>query len=523
MHRSLCLAKTFWADAVAALGDGTSALEPSLRALARRDFIGLQDGSRFEGQEQYAFKHALICDVAYGQLRRGARAAKHRLAAEWLETHAPGEDAAELIAHHRWSAFELGGGDPADVRQTLDSLARAGERARSLYANADAASHFRRALALAVRDGADVGADRRAALEEALGDVLVLGDPDAARDAFERALVLIPPASRLRRGRLHRKRGASYPAQQGGADDARAAFAEAEAAFGAAGETENPAWWEERIELEFGRLQLVYLTGGDLSAAVERAQPLVARHGTPLQRERLLYHLAMAQLRRDRFAVEPATIDRVRHGLATVEASGDLPAICSWRFTLGFVLVFANRLDEAEERLSSSLELASAIGDTTRRIRSLTYLALAHRLRGDAERTQERAQTALVAAGDAGISPYVATAHAHLGWAAYRQGRRAQAREHVDRAWAIWPVGPQVSPFQWMVLWPRLGLAEAGSRHNEAVDCARRLLAPQSQPPPVPLLDRLTRAVAATDRGDPVSARALLADAVALAPAHGLL
>ena len=519
--------QVFWAGAVAALAADASALDLPLRALSRRDFVQRENGSQFERQEQYAFKHALICEVAYRQLRRRDRAAKHRLTAEWFERHAQAEDAAELIAHHRWQALELGlADDPELTRQTLAALARAGERARSLYAHADAASYLRLALELAERDGADPGRERRAALEEALGDVIVLGDPDAGREAYERALALISPASRLGRGRLHRKRGATYPFdQEPGRAEALVAFAEAEAALGAPLPA-KPSWWEERIELEFDRLQHLHFTGTTpaFSAALKQTMPLVARHGTPLQNARLLHHLAIEQVQRDLCVVESLTIDRVRRGLATVEATGNLPLICSWRFTLGFVLLFAGKVDEAEGRLLSSLELASAIGDTTRRVRALCYLALGHRLRGDVRRTDETARTALAAALEARMRMYAAQAEAHLAWVAHREQRSAEVREHLDRAWQMWETGdlPQ-APFQWMMLWPALGLAAADGRYEEALDCARRLLAPKCQPPPESLRERLAGAVAAADSGDPASAQTLLAQAIELAPADGML
>ena len=55
-----------------------------------------------QGEDEYSFWHVLVRDVAYGQLPRAARAAKHRAAAEWIERIA-GErvgDHAELLVHH---------------------------------------------------------------------------------------------------------------------------------------------------------------------------------------------------------------------------------------------------------------------------------------------------------------------------------------------------------------------------------------------------------------------------------------
>ena len=55
-----------------------------------------------DGREdaQYSFRHALLRDVAYGQIPRAARAEKHRQAAEWIEGLGRPDDHAELLAHH---------------------------------------------------------------------------------------------------------------------------------------------------------------------------------------------------------------------------------------------------------------------------------------------------------------------------------------------------------------------------------------------------------------------------------------
>ena len=62
-----------------------------------------------EGQQEYSFWHALVRDVAYGQIPRSLRAQKHHRVADWLEGVA-GErvaDHAEVLAHHYESARGL--------------------------------------------------------------------------------------------------------------------------------------------------------------------------------------------------------------------------------------------------------------------------------------------------------------------------------------------------------------------------------------------------------------------------------
>ena len=54
------------------------------------------------GEGEYTFWHSLTREVAYGQLPRTARIAKHRAVAGWTERVAGDRltDHAELLAHH---------------------------------------------------------------------------------------------------------------------------------------------------------------------------------------------------------------------------------------------------------------------------------------------------------------------------------------------------------------------------------------------------------------------------------------
>src|SRR5438552_1840360 len=103
-----------------------------------------------------AFGHALIRDVAYGQIPRAARARKHELAADWIKAVA-GErvgDVSELLAYHYEQALALStaSGHGIDLSalqaQALEALKLAGDRAMSLDTR-KAFALYRRALELA--------------------------------------------------------------------------------------------------------------------------------------------------------------------------------------------------------------------------------------------------------------------------------------------------------------------------------------------------------------------------------------
>ena len=70
--------KVFWAGALAAMdGRDRSGRRAALHALQRKEFVRRERRSSVEGESEYAFLHLLVRDVAYGQIPRAARLAKH--------------------------------------------------------------------------------------------------------------------------------------------------------------------------------------------------------------------------------------------------------------------------------------------------------------------------------------------------------------------------------------------------------------------------------------------------------------
>jgi tetratricopeptide (TPR) repeat protein len=128
------IGKVFWPGALPGADDRV------LHALERKEFIRRDRRSSIARETQYAFRHALVRDVAYGQIPRPGRVEKHRRAAEWLASLAPdrGEDRAEMLAHHYREALALGsaaGIDVSDLRAPAQkAFADAAARALSLSA-----------------------------------------------------------------------------------------------------------------------------------------------------------------------------------------------------------------------------------------------------------------------------------------------------------------------------------------------------------------------------------------------------
>ncbi len=136
--------KIFWLGALRVLG--TNADTPGLlEELERRDLVRREPASIIEGEQQYAFTHALIRDVAYELLPRDDRVRRHALVAEFFgERTGVSSDAIGAMARH-W----LGAGDH---ERAVEQLVRAAELAERGWAKDHAALLYREAFELVPDD-----------------------------------------------------------------------------------------------------------------------------------------------------------------------------------------------------------------------------------------------------------------------------------------------------------------------------------------------------------------------------------
>ena len=156
LQAAAVIGRVFWTGPVYELVEG---LAPDLHLLETRDFIRQRPASSLAGEVEYAFKHALTREVAYGTLTKARRAQLHTQFAEWLERLGEGRDEhAPLLAHHYAEAVRQedvdvawpeGGPELARAQaKAVLWLDRAAEAAMSRYELDDAIDLLHRALAL---------------------------------------------------------------------------------------------------------------------------------------------------------------------------------------------------------------------------------------------------------------------------------------------------------------------------------------------------------------------------------------
>ncbi|WP_224243714.1 serine/threonine-protein kinase [Hyalangium gracile] len=95
------MGRTFWLGAVQTLLGGeltASELEHWLKRLVEREWVELQPSSRFPGETEYRFRHALVRDAAYALVPESHQPGGHQLAGQWLEQR--GETDPRVLAEH---------------------------------------------------------------------------------------------------------------------------------------------------------------------------------------------------------------------------------------------------------------------------------------------------------------------------------------------------------------------------------------------------------------------------------------
>jgi class 3 adenylate cyclase/tetratricopeptide (TPR) repeat protein len=155
LHDAAVVGTVFWDGPLSSLSDRpVGEVRADLHEMARKELVREAGTSTLQGMGEFSFWHPLIRDVAYGQIPRSARGAKHRAFAAWIERSSGDRlgDRAEVLAHHYETALTLARSTGEAVTDDLidatgRALTLAGDRAMRLDV-ASAESYYGRALRL---------------------------------------------------------------------------------------------------------------------------------------------------------------------------------------------------------------------------------------------------------------------------------------------------------------------------------------------------------------------------------------
>jgi predicted ATPase/class 3 adenylate cyclase len=349
------LGKTFTKQGISSLsGAESEQLEQLLGALLRKEILTVQADPRSPERGQYAFLQDIVKHVAYETLSRHERKARHLAAARHLETASSDEDEiVEVIAAHYVDAYNAAPDDPdaGELRETARKmLVRAGDRAASLAATAEAQHAYERAVELA-------------------------DDPLTQADLYERAGLMAHGGARLEAS-THWERAISL--------------------FGAAGATHPAArvnarlaevmWDRGRLEQGVESMDRAYQVLAEeeadadlaaLAAQLGRFLFFAGRHEAALQRIETALELAEALALPETFsaALNTKAIILVSHGrrlegLALLQYALDVAldhdkpsAALRAYYNLADTLSHLDRYEDAETAVRDGLAFAHRVGN----------------------------------------------------------------------------------------------------------------------------------------------------------------
>lgn len=350
-HASV-IGSVFWPGAVRHLDLGEDDVEYGLGALEVRDFVHEHELSTVAGEREFAFKHALIRDVAYGRLPKARRSELHARCADWISALPGTEDEfIEIVAYHLEEACHLARQvrrspvTPPVLRAT-HALSRAAQKAERREGIREADRFYARALDVVGADHPELAAEVRL---RRCGTLIALGH---LRQADEQLTEVSSRASTL--GRLDLRCEALLSLanvywQQGRPAEARASFEEAESISS---------------EVKDQRLQI--------------------------RRDFELSSLAAW------FDADYATATHyLRRALALAEEIGDRTLRIEGHMRLGGLLFNIGELAEAEGQLSKAVGLSGDLGSHRDEARAISMLGFVKYYRGDVDEAERLAQQAL--------------------------------------------------------------------------------------------------------------------------------
>ncbi len=427
----------FWSGAVAHLIETREGLEQDLEMLERRDLVQAAETSRLEGEREYAFKHILIRDVAYGELPKARRATLHLRFAQWISALPSGEDEyVEIVAYHLEQACRLVRevGRTAVVPPVVaaaEALARAGEKAEGREGFREAERFYTRALDLLGAEETELALAvrlRRGGVLKALGE---LNQASAELlQVAERALLVERPE--LRCEALIAL--ANIDGKQGRVSEGRERLKEAA--------TIARAVADRRLLVQqvFEHAAFRAHFDGEADAAIDdlwRVLPAVEGLG---DRALLMEaHMRVGTLLFNVGRLAEAELELTRCADLAAEA-GSIRARARANSLLGFVKYYRGELEEAEGLGLEAHELLERAGDKYIQVQNYRKLAIYAIARGDPSLAEQRLREALPFAVQIGgwILPEI---YRRLAESLVRQHRVSEAVECAELAAASAPQG----------------------------------------------------------------------------------
>jgi tetratricopeptide (TPR) repeat protein/transcriptional regulator with XRE-family HTH domain len=377
-----------------------------------------------EGEDAYRFAHDLVREMVEADLGAARRKLLHRRAAEAIE-RAPGEPAVERLAYHY-----ARGGEP---EKAVIYLERAGDRAQTLFAHAEAEGYYRK----------------------------VVDQFDGLRRVHEAAQT--------------REKLAATLISQARYDEALSVLERAVALHRGVGNQEG--FW--RATTQMGWVHAAKGTPEEGLACLEPLYASPAEHEPTLGRAVLQAALAHLYLHTGQYGQAVTAAERAAEVSRT---AGHERLLNQAETSRGTALLYLGRAMEARQVLEGALTLAEAAGDLSDLLGALQNAGDASIFLGEFDTCKRYVERALALAERTGEPSAIASAVYRHGVISYHLGDWARGRLDFERAMRM--IGQANNSWLSMPLslyLGKLGLAEGQREASQQLDAVIDLLERQSE------------------------------------------
>jgi tetratricopeptide (TPR) repeat protein len=393
-----------------------------LTDLVDRDYLLRLPDSTFAGDEEYVFKHNLEREALVGITPQASARGYHRAIADWLafrENVEASEEYLEMLARHREKA--------GATAMAAVAYVKAGDVARSRYANAKSAELYAKGLGLLEEcDHADE--DLRLRALHHVGDVLQsLGRNDEALRAFEEMLTRAWRLDlRNKGGAAHSRIGRLYR-ETGRLEQADRHLTAALALFGQSRD-------ERGVGSTLDDIGKLHWLNGDYTLALEYTLRGLAMRRKLGDRRSIALSLNNLGLVQQDSGNTKGALEAFEPALRIRRDIGDLVGVCITLNNLGTVAQDMRDDRKALALFQEAYEVAKETGDRNRIALILTNLGETHNRLGDAARAVAMLRQAEDVADELGDKLGLAEAARGLGKAYLAQREYTKARECTQRS-----------------------------------------------------------------------------------------
>jgi tetratricopeptide (TPR) repeat protein len=355
-------------------------------------------------------------------------------------------------------------------QRSVDYYARASVQSQRVFATDEALRYVSKAISL------NRESSKLPELYEQQGDLLTFRQQhEQAGIAYREALIACPQPDWLRRARLHRKHATVFARVNN--DLSEQAMLLSENSLGQVTDL-DAQYWNEWMEAHLSRLRTSYWrwNADEMTALLDELAPVVAVHGNVWQKAEYMDCIIRRNDVRSRFAPDDQTIQLAQERMQLLNDTCDLNASAQGHSTLGFVLFFARRFDDADRHLRQAVEKASQTGDHTILLISLCYLSLTHRCQGRVDEVRSDTENLAAALAKSSIPDYEGIVLANRAWLAYKTGHKSEAVKAAREAREVWASRPNSYPAQWPALSVSLACAVEDQDEIDALLHAQTLL-----------------------------------------------